>query len=276
MRRDKMTKIIFQYSFLFIGLLAFIGPLMWLISTMLKTQDQTYVFPPKMFPDPISFGAFNRLFETMPLMPRWITNSITVSAINGIGTMITSSLIAFGFARTKSKMRGVLFVVVLATLMIPSQVTLIPMYILFSKIGWYDTWLPLTVPIILASPYFIFLFRQFFMTLPKELDEATYVDGGGYWTIYKSVILPLSGPIMVTGFVFSFVFTWTDFFTPLIFIQSEKLQMMSVGLQLIMGKNSQDLPMLAAGSFLALLPIAVIYFAAQKYFIEGVVMTGIK
>ncbi|MBB6735285.1 carbohydrate ABC transporter permease [Cohnella zeiphila] len=276
MRTAKIVNRSTQYLFLLIGLLLFIGPLLWLISTMLKTQDQTYVFPPKLFPHPFTLSAFSRLFETMTLMPRWILNSFIVSGINGIGTVLSSSLIAFGFARTKSRMRPALFVIVMATLMIPSQVTLIPMYIMFSKIGWYDTWLPLTVPVLLASPYFIFLFRQYFLTLPRELDEATYVDGGGYWTIYRKVIFPLSGPILITGFIFSFVFTWTDYFTPLIFIQSEKLQMMSVGLQLIMGKNSQDLPMMAAGSFLALLPIAVIYFTAQKYFVEGVVMSGIK
>ncbi|MBB6670468.1 carbohydrate ABC transporter permease [Cohnella nanjingensis] len=276
MRTAKITNRAYQYLLLLLGLLIFIGPLLWLVSTMLKTQDQTYVFPPKLLPQPFTLTAFSRLFETMTLMPRWILNSFVVSSINGLGTIVTSSLIAFGFARMKSRLRPVLFVIVLSTLMIPSQVTLIPMYILFSKIGWYDSWLPLTIPVLLASPYFIFLFRQYFLTLPRELDEATYVDGGGYWTIYSKVILPLSGPILISGFIFSFVFTWTDYFTPLIFIQSEKLQMMSVGLQLIMGKNSQDLPMMAAGSFLALLPIAVIYFAAQKYFVEGVVMSGIK
>ena len=265
-----------QYVLLLLGLLVFIGPLLWLVSTMLKTQDQTYIFPPKLLPSPFTLSAFTRLFETMTLMPRWIMNSFIVSGINGLGTILSSSLIAFGFVRMKSRLRPALFVVVLATLMIPSQVTLIPMYILFSKIGWYDTWLPLTVPVLLANPYFIFLFRQYFLTLPRELDEATYVDGGGYWTIYSKVVFPLSGPILISGFIFSFVFTWTDYFSPLIFIQSEKLQMMSVGLQLIMGKNSQDLPMMAAGSFLALLPIAVIYFSAQKYFVEGVVMSGIK
>ncbi|RKP50155.1 carbohydrate ABC transporter permease [Cohnella endophytica] len=266
----------YKYIMLLLGLLVFIGPLLWLLSTMLKTQDQTYVFPPKLLPNPLTFSSFSRLFETMSLMPRWIMNSFAVSIINGLGTILTSSLIAFGFARTRSRLRSVLFIIVLATLMIPSQVTLIPMYILFSKIGWYDTWLPLTIPVFLANPYFIFLFRQFFMTLPRELDEATYVDGGNYWTIYSKVILPLSGPIIISGFIFAFVFTWTDYFSPLIFIQSEKLQMMSVGLQLIMGKNSQDLPMMAAGSFLALVPIAVIYFTAQKYFVDGVVMSGIK
>ncbi|HEX7058046.1 MAG TPA: carbohydrate ABC transporter permease [Bacilli bacterium] len=272
----KLSKRFLQYAILLVVLAGFIGPLLWLISTMLKTEGQTYKFPPEFLPNPVTLSAFYRLFDTMPLMPRWILNSFVIAGTVGVGTMLSSSLIAFGFARMKARSRGVVFVVVLATLMIPSQITLIPLYILYQHIGWYNTWLPLIVPGILANPYFIFLFRQFFMTIPRELDEATHMDGGGYWTIYRRVIMPLSGPILVTGFIFAFVFSWIDFFSPLIFIQSEKLQTLSVGLQMIMGQHSQDFPVLAAGSFIALLPIGVIYFFAQRFFIEGVVLTGIK
>lgn len=276
MLQKSKQQIAIQYIFLFLGLLVFIGPLLWLLSTMLKTQGQTYAFPPELVPDPFTFGAFPRLFETMPLVPIWIRNSFIIAGAIGFGSMLSSSLIAFGFARTKAKSRGFLFVIVLTTLMIPAQITLIPLYILYRSIGWYNTWLPLIVPAILANPYFIFLYRQFFMTIPMELDEATYIDGGSSWTIYSKVIMPLSGPILATGFIFAFVFSWVDFFSPLIFIQSEDLQTISVGLQMIMGQESRDLPMLAAGSFIALLPIGIIYFFAQRYFVEGVVLTGIK
>lgn len=276
MLRESNQQKFVQYIFLSMGLLVFIGPLLWLLSTMLKTQGQTYAFPPEFIPDPFTLSAFSRLFETMPLMSRWIINSFIIAGTIGIGTMLSSSLIAFGFSRTKAKSRGFLFVIVLATLMIPAQITLIPLYILYRSIGWYNTWLPLIVPAILANPYFIFLYRQFFLTIPMELDEATYIDGGSSWTIYRKVILPLSGPILATGFIFAFVFSWVDFFSPLIFIQSEELQVISVGLQMILGQESRDLPMLAAGSFIALLPIGIIYFFAQRYFVEGVVLTGIK
>lgn len=276
MRLANVTKQLTQYLFLFIGLAIFSGPLLWLVSTMLKTQEQTFQFPPTFIPKPFTLDAFPRLFESMPMMGRWILNSFAISGSVGAGTLLFASLVAFGFARTKGRSRGVLFAIVLATLMIPSQITLIPLYIMYKKIGWYNTWFPLIVPQILASPYFIFMFRQFFMTIPRELDEATEMDGGGYWTIYSRVILPLSRPTMITGFIFAFVFSWTDFFSPLIYIQSEKLQTLSVGLQMIMGQTSHDFPVLAAGSFLALLPIGCIYFFAQRYFIEGVVMSGIK
>lgn len=269
-------QIAIQYLFLFLGLLVFIGPLLWLISTMLKTEGQTYAFPPELIPDPFTLSAFSRLFETMPLVPTWLRNSFIIAGSIGFGSMLSSSLIAFGFARTKAKSRGFLFVIVLATLMIPAQITLIPLYILYRSIGWYNTWLPLIVPAVLANPYFIFLYRQFFMTIPVELDEATYMDGGSSWTIYSKVIMPLSGPILATGFIFAFVFSWVDFFSPLIFIQSEELQTISVGLQMVLSQQFTDLPVLAAGSFIALLPIGVIYFFAQRYFVEGVVLTGIK
>ncbi|ASS69022.1 MULTISPECIES: carbohydrate ABC transporter permease [unclassified Paenibacillus] len=272
----RTSKLFFHYLFLLAGLAVFSGPLLWLLTTMLKTQEQTFQFPPKFWPDPFTLGAFSRLFDTMPLMGRWIVNSFAIAGSVGAGTIVFSSLIAFGFARTKAVSRNYLFGIVLATLMIPAQVTLIPLYLLYKDIGWYNTWLPLIVPQTLANPYFIFLFRQFFMTIPRELDEATYVDGGSSWTIYRKVIMPLSGPIVVSAFIFSFVFSWTDFFSPLIFIQSEKLQTLSVGLQMILGQTSHDFPVLAAGSFIALLPIGCIYFFAQRYFIEGVVMTGIK
>lgn len=274
--RKHLATTVWQYFFLLLGLIVFAGPLVWLVSTMLKSQEQTFRYPPTFIPNPITFDAFPRLFDSMPLMGRWIGNSFAISGMVGVGTIIFASLVAFGFARTKSRMRGVLFSIVLATLMIPSQITLIPLYLMYKQIGWYDTWFPLIVPQMLSSPYFIFMFRQFFMSIPRELDEATEMDGGGYWTIYRKVIMPLSKPTIITAFIFSFVFSWTDFFTPLIYIQSEKLQTLSVGLQMIMGQTSHDFPMLAAGSFIALVPIGCIYFFAQRYFVGGVVMTGIK
>ncbi|MFD0672386.1 carbohydrate ABC transporter permease [Cohnella sp. GCM10027633] len=272
----KAPRMLLQYALLVVGLAMFSGPLLWLLSTMLKTQEQTFQFPPTFVPDPFTLGAFDRLFDTMPLMGRWIGNSFAISGSVALGTVVFASLIAYGFTRTAAKSRRFLFPIVLATMMIPSQVTLIPLYLVYRNIGWYDTWLPLIVPQMLANAYFIFLFRQYFLTIPRELDEATNMDGGGHWTVYSRVILPLSGPVVATAFIFSFVFSWTDFFTPLVFIQSEKLQTLSVGLQMIMGQTSHDFPVLAAGSFLALFPIGCIYFFAQRYFIEGVVTTGLK
>ncbi|MCJ7841550.1 carbohydrate ABC transporter permease [Lederbergia sp. NSJ-179] len=276
MKRNPRIVTFLQYLILVLGLAIFAGPLLWLISTMVKTQGQMLVYPPEWIPNPITFSAFSRLFEKLPLFPSWIINSFIISTGVAVGTVISSSLVAFGFARTKARNKNLLFVVVIATLMIPQQVTLIPLFIIFKNIGWYDTWLPLIVPAFLGNAYFIFLFRQFFLTIPLELDEATYMDGGNLWTVYKSVVMPLSVPILITGFIFSFVFSWTDFFTPFLFLQTPEKYTLSVGLELLVGTQSQDIPSLAAGAFISLLPIAVIYFFAQRFFVEGVVLTGTK
>jgi ABC-type glycerol-3-phosphate transport system permease component len=160
--------------------------------------------------------------------------------------------------------------------MIPYQITLLPLYLIYKNIGWYDTWLPLIVPSFLGNAFFVFLFRQFFLTIPWELDEATYMDGGNAWVVYTRIILPLSVPVLMTGAIFSFVYSWVDFFSPFIFLQTPEKYTVSVGLQLLIGTQSQDIPALAAGSFLSLLPIAALYFFAQRYFKEGVVLTGSK
>ena len=276
MKKNEFYTKLLEYILLFLGLLIFIGPLLWLISTMLKTRGQAMAYPPEWIPRPVTFEAFIRLFNVLPLAPKWIINSFTIAILVSIGTVASSSLVAFGFARTNAVSKKYLFGIVLATLMIPYQITLIPLYLIYKSIGWYDTWLPLIVPSFLGNAFFVFLFRQFFMTIPKELDEATYIDGGNSWIIYSRIVMPLSVPVLLTGAIFSFVFSWADFFSPFIFLQTPEKYTFIVGLQLLMGAQSQDIPALAAGSFISMLPIAVIYFVAQKYFNEGVVLSGIK
>jgi len=276
MKKNEFYGKLLRYILLFLGLLIFIGPLLWLISTMLKTRGQSMAYPPEWIPDPLTFEAFIRLFNVLPLAPKWILNSFTIAILVSIGTVISSSLVAFGFARTNAVSKKYLFGIVLATLMIPYQITLIPLYLIYKGIGWYDTWLPLIVPSYLGNAFFVFLFRQFFMTIPKELDEATYIDGGNSWIIYSRIVMPLSVPVLLTGAIFSFVFSWADFFSPFIFLQTPEKYTFIVGLQLLMGAQSQDIPALAAGSFISMLPIAIIYFVAQKYFNEGVILSGIK
>jgi ABC-type glycerol-3-phosphate transport system permease component len=276
LRQRKYVTLTFQYVLLLIGLVIFIGPLLWLVSTMLKTRGQSMAYPPEWIPRPFTFEAFSRLFNNLPLMYRWFMNSFVISISVAVGTVLSSSLVAFGFARTKARSKGFLFIVVMITLMIPYQITLLPLYLIYKNIGWYDTWLPLIVPSFLGNAFFVFLFRQFFLTIPWELDEATYMDGGNAWVVYTRIILPLSVPVLMTGAIFSFVYSWVDFFSPFIFLQTPEKYTVSVGLQLLIGTQSQDIPALAAGSFLSLLPIAALYFFAQRYFKEGVVLTGSK
>ncbi|MCM3748056.1 carbohydrate ABC transporter permease [Paenibacillus pasadenensis] len=265
-----------KYSLLTVTLALFVGPLLWMLSTMLKTKTETYQVPPSIIPDPITLESFKRLFSVQPLMWNWIGNSFTISILIVIGAVISSSIVAYGFSRFHTRHRIYLFPIVLATLMIPPSIMMIPSYVLFTKLDWINTWLPLIVPAWLGGAYYIFLFRQFFMTIPHELDEATYLDGGGRWTVYSKVIMPLSKPIVVTTVIFAFVNSWLDFLGPFLYLKENTKFTLSVGLQLLIGQTSQDFPALAAGAFISIIPIALLFLFAQRYIVEGVVLTGSK
>ncbi len=247
-----------------------------MLSTMLKTKTETYRFPPTVIPEEITFDAFQRLFTVQPLMWKWIGNSVLIAVAVAVGTVISSSIAAYGFARFENRYKNALFLVVLTTLMIPASVMIIPSFVLFVKLNWINTWAPLIVPAWLGGAYYIFLFRQFFMSIPLELDEATFLDGGGRWTVFQKIIMPLSKPVIITVLIFSFVYAWLDFLGPFLYLKSNELFTLSVGLQLLIGQTGQDFPALAAGAFISILPIAVIYFFAQRYIVEGVVLTGSK
>ncbi len=265
-----------KYVLLIVTLVMFVGPLVWMLSTMLKTKAETYKVPPSIFPEQPTLDAFDRLFSLQPLMWQWIQNSFMIAFLVAAGAVISSSIVAYGFSRFDNRYRALLFPIVLMTLMIPPSIMMIPSYVLFNKLGWIDTWLPLVVPAWLGGAYYIFLFRQFFMTIPRELDEATYLDGGTRWTVYAKVILPLSKPIIVTTIIFAFVNSWLDFLGPFLYIKNNELFTLSVGLQFLIGQTSQDFPALAAGAFISIIPIGLLYFFAQRYIVEGVVLTGSK
>ncbi|MBU5673638.1 carbohydrate ABC transporter permease [Paenibacillus brevis] len=275
-RKSSLSVTITKYFLLTVTLLLFVGPLVWLLSTMMKTKAETYKVPPAIFPEQLTFEAFERLFAVQPLMWRWIQNSFTISIIVVIGVVLSSSIVAYGFARFKTKYKDKLFSIVLVTLMIPPSIMMIPSYVLYTKLGWVDTWLPLIVPAWLGSAYYIFLFRQFFMSIPMELDEATYLDGGNRWTVYTRVIMPLSKPIIITTVILSFVNSWLDFLGPFLYLKDNLKFTLSVGLQLLIGQTSQDFPALAAGAFISIIPIGLLYFFGQRYIVEGVVLTGTK
>ncbi|MFC4303962.1 carbohydrate ABC transporter permease [Cohnella boryungensis] len=265
-----------KYALLTGTLALFAGPLIWMLSTMMKTKAETYKVPPTLLPERLTFEAFDRLFAVQPLMWKWIQNSFLISVLVAMGAVVSSSIVAYGFSRFANKYRDRLFPIVLLTLMIPPSIMMIPSYVLFTKLGWIDTWLPLIVPAWLGGAYYIFLFRQFFLTIPRELDEATYLDGGNRWTVYAKVIMPLSKPIIITTVIFAFVNSWLDFLGPFLYIKDNEMFTLSVGLQFLIGQTSQDFPALAAGAFISIIPIGLLYFFAQRYIVEGVVLTGSK
>jgi multiple sugar transport system permease protein len=216
--------------------------------------------------------------EAMVTVPfgTYVWNSAIYVGVTTIGTVLSCTLVAYGFARFRARGLGVLFLVLLGTIMLPPQVTLIPQFVLFSKFGWYDTLYPLLVPAFFANAWDVFLLRQYFMTVPLELDDAARIDGCGPLRILWYVILPQSLPALATVAIFHSLWAWNDFYYPLIYLQSKERWVVSIGLQQFNSVYSRNLPGLMAASTVALLPTVLIFFFAQGLFIQGVVITGIK
>jgi multiple sugar transport system permease protein len=207
---------------------------------------------------------------------KYVWNSIIYVGFTTIGTVLSATVVAYGFARFRAKGLGILFLLLLSTIMLPPQVTLIPQFVLFSKIGWYNTFLPLIIPSFFANAWNVFLLRQYFMTVPLEMDDAARIDGCGPMGILWHVILPQSLPAMATVAIFHSLWAWNDFYYPLIYLQDQDKHTVSLGLQQFNAVYSRNLPGLMAASTMAMMPTVLIFFFAQRLFIQGVVISGIK
>ncbi len=273
----KVFSKILSYVFLILFIIMFIFPFIWMVSTSLKYPADVYKIPLEIFPRRITLDNFIKGWKYADF-GRYTVNTITITILAVCGTLISSSLVGYGFARFKARASEVLFLVVLATMMIPSQVTLIPTYLLFAKLHWLDTFLPLIVPAWFGGGAFnIFLMRQFFKGIPKELDEAAYIDGANSFQIYVKILLPAVKPALLTVGLMSITYNWNDFFNPLIYLQTDTKFTLALGLQFFQTLHgSTDIQMLMAVSLLTLLPVLLLFFVAQKHFIEGIVMSGIK
>jgi multiple sugar transport system permease protein len=206
----------------------------------------------------------------------YVKNSLTISFFSILGTLISCTTAAYAFARIKWPGRDIMFLLVLSTMMLPFQVTMIPLYVLFSNIHWTNTFLPLTVPAFFGNAFMIFLLRQFFLTIPEEMCDAARVDGASDWTIFTNIVLPLSKPVLATVIIFTFLGTWNDFLGPLLYLTDPKLFTMAIGLQDFQGRHNVAWNLLMAASVMFTLPIIVAFFFAQRTFIEGVKLTGLK
>ena len=252
------------------------APLVWLVSSSLKDQGKIFTIPPAWIPRPARWANYREVFRQIPF-GRFYWNSAIVTFFATTGNVVSASLVAFGFARMRFPGRDVLFLVLLATVMIPYHVTLIPTYVLFRELHWLDTFLPLTVPAwIGGSAFNIFLLRQFYLRLSLELDDAARVDGAGPWRIFWDVVLPQSKPALGVVAIFSFLASWNDFFAPFIYLNSTEKFTLPLGLQLFQSTNSTEWNLLMAASVMTAIPCVVLYFVAQRYFIQGVVFTGLK
>jgi ABC-type glycerol-3-phosphate transport system permease component len=272
-RAQRRLKLIAVYALL-IGLaVAFILPLLWMVTTSLKKSQDVFTYPPTFLPTSFEWQNYVVGWNTLPFNT-FLVNSLVVTLANVIGNLISCSLVAYGFARLRGRGRDLLFLLLLATLMIPREVTIVPRFLLFSRIGLVNTLWPLILPAWFGYPFFIFLLRQFFMSIPPELDEAARIDGASSLRILTTIILPLSKPALATVAVFAFIGNWTNVLDPLIYIRSQELYTLALGLNLFRGVNLIQFNLLMAVSLITLLPVLIVFFLSQRLFVQGVTLTG--
>jgi ABC-type glycerol-3-phosphate transport system permease component len=263
------------YLVLISGSLLVLAPFAWMISTSLKRRADVFIFPPEWIPDPVMWSNYTEAFTLVPL-GRFFLNTVLITVVAVLGEAISSAVVAYPFARLRWRGRDTLFLLVLATMMLPRQVTLIPVFIIFRTLGWLDTFLPLMVPPWFGVPFYIFLLRQFYMTIPRDLDDAATIDGCSRLGVFARITLPLSMPVLAAVSIFSFQFHWNDFFQPLIYLFSKENYTLALGLRFFQGNYGTDWHYLMAASLVAMLPVVLVFFFTQRIFIQGVVFTGIK
>ena len=276
-KKNKLLSRTLTYIVLILAAAICLFPFLWMISTSFKPMSDIYKMPPTLIPE---HGTIENFIEGWKgaNFQMYFKNTAVITLLATVGTVFSSSIVAYGFARFQSRMSKFLFMVLLGTMMLPTQVTLIPQYLLFYKMGMVDTIWPLVIPSWLGGGAFnIFLFIQFFRTLPKELDEAAKIDGANSLQIFTRILLPAVKPVMLAVLVMALVFNWNDFFNPLIYLNSNEKFTIAIGLQFFKGSqgNVQVGQMMAMALF-SILPVLIVFGTCQKYFIQGIKMSGLK
>jgi multiple sugar transport system permease protein len=258
------------YAMLGILAIPFLLPLFWMVSTAFKPAAQIYSASIHWLPAPPTFENFERAWGLLDF-PGFIRNSLLVTALSVLGTLVSSSLAGYAFATLPGRGKGLLFAALIGTILVPPTVTWIPLFVLFSRLGWVNTYLPLVVPAFFANAFYAFLFRQYFRSLPDELFQSAEIDGCNPWTAYWRIALPLSKPAVATVAIFSFIGSWNDFIGPLLYLNTTSKFTVSLGLSLFHGLYYSQLEYLMPMSLVALLPVLVLFIFAQKYFVAGIV-----
>jgi multiple sugar transport system permease protein len=258
-----------------IGLFLVFIPVVFALSTSLKPYGDIFLFPPKWIPDPVRWQNY---VEAMTYVPFGIyfRNTAIITGLDIVGKLLSCSLVAFAFARLRWWGRDVMFILMLSTLMLPTQVTLIPQFVLYKELGWVDTFLPLLVPNFFGGPFMTFLLRQFFLSIPPELDDAARIDGCSSWGIFWRIIMPLSKPALMAVSIFVFNATWNEFLAPLIYLHSPQNYTIALGLRQFQSEHGPEWHLVMAASLLTMVPVLVLFFFGQRYFMRGIVFTGVK
>lgn len=264
------------YAILILLSIVFIAPFVWMIITSLKTQQEIYRFPPTLIPRELCLENYKLAVTEMPFM-RYFMNTAIITILVMVGIVSSSSIVAYSMSKINWRGKKYIFPIIIGTMMIPSQVTMIPLYIIYSKLHMVGTILPLTLPYFFGGgAYYIFLLRQFFNTIPNSLLESARIDGAGHFTIFSKIMLPLCKPALTSVAIFAFMFTWSDFMGPLLYLNKQAQYTLSLGLQAFMGVHFVEWGPMMAASLIFTVPVVVLFFFAQKYFIEGITVTGIK
>lgn len=263
------------YLILGAGSVIILMPLLWMISTSLKPLSHVFRFPPEFIPQRIVWSNYPDALTQLPF-DVYFGNTIFIVFWTVLGEIIVSSIVAYAFARLRWKGRNALFIVVLATMMLPRQVTLIPDFLIFKYLGMIDTFWPLILPSWFGNPFYIFLLRQYFLTHSRELDQAAVIDGCSRFGVFWRITLPMSKPVLAAVAIFSFQYHWNDFFRPLIFLFDQDKYTLALGLRFFQGTYGTEWNSLMAVSLVVMLPLIIVFFFTQRIFIQGVVFTGYK
>jgi multiple sugar transport system permease protein len=271
----KILGYLLVYALMITIAIVFMIPLLWMFSTSLKARQEIFAATPQFLPSNPNWGNYNAAFAKYPLW-QFMGNTFFLIAVNSIGYLISVPLIAFAFARLRFPGKPILFLMMLSTMMIPTQIKLIPLYSMFSSVHMIGTYWPLTLPSFFGEAFFIFLMIQYIKTIPRDLDEAARIDGAGTWTILYRVILPLCKPALAVMLVFTFLWTWNDFLHPLIFLNDFGSYPISVGLAFFRGRFGVEWNLLMSATLVSISPILVLYFFAQRHLIGGLAAVGLK
>jgi multiple sugar transport system permease protein len=255
--------------------LVFLLPFLWMLSTSLKPDSQLFAYPPIWIPNPLKWENYPTSVTYVPFF-LYLRNTLIIAISSMVGVVASSSLAAYSLARIRWPGRNILFLMTIATLMLPFQVTLIPVFLVFKNLGWVGDFRPLILPQFFGFAYYIFLLRQFFSSIPMELSEAARIDGANEWRIFWSVVLPLAKPALATVAVFQFIRSWTDYLNPLIYLNDQSLYTLQLGLQQYSSQYGREWGLLMAAAVLITLPPIIIFFLTQRTFVQGVTLTGIK
>ena len=278
LRRKRMRQILREIGFhllLIPAALIFLVPFIWMVSTSLKSDTQLYVYPPIWVPIPPQWSNYPVAIGYIDFF-LYLRNTLWIAVMATLGSLVSCSLVAYSLARIPWRGRNALFIFTVATFTLPFQVTLIPLFVVWSTYGFVNTFVPLIAPHWFGSALYIFLLRQFFMTIPMELSEAARIDGASEFFIYRRIILPLSKPALATVAIYEFIARWRDYLGPLIYLSNQNKYTLSLGIYEYRGEHGSEWALLMAASVLITLPIILLFFFLQKTFVQGIALTGIK